>query len=89
MQTRQTKTIERRLAVQRASSARRPHTNGRLEASNQVPLAALTRRQLAFSITALVVCIVASALYQPTAIPVLDKILPVLLLVLGYYFGQK
>ena len=48
-----------------------------------------TRARIATLVTAAVLAVAIVAIPVPSALPVLDKLLPVLTLVLGYYFGQK
>ena len=44
---------------------------------------------LAATIMGLMVILVVSAMYTPAALIVLEKFSPILMLVLGYYFGRK
>jgi hypothetical protein len=46
------------------------------------------RLYLMFVVSTLVAVLALSAVVQPTAGPVLDKVLPLLALVVGYFFGQ-
>jgi hypothetical protein len=48
-----------------------------------------TRLYLALVVAALVTTLALAAVVQPTASAVLDKVLPLLTLVLGYFFGQE
>ena len=52
-------------------------------------LDATTRMYLAFVIVLLVSTIAAISIPVPAALAVFDKLLPVLMLVLGYYFGRS
>ncbi|HEU4321987.1 MAG TPA: hypothetical protein VFS21_02455 [Roseiflexaceae bacterium] len=53
------------------------------------PTMTTTRTWLAVLITAAVLLLATLGVTKPEALPVLDKMLPVLTLVIGYYFGQK
>lgn len=48
-----------------------------------------TRLYLALMMGALLIVLALAAVLQPTAGAVLDKVLPLLTLVLGYFFGQE
>lgn len=48
-----------------------------------------TRFYLAMAVMATVTTLSLAAVIQPTASEVLDKVLPLLTLVLGYFFGQQ
>jgi hypothetical protein len=48
-----------------------------------------TRYQLALAITILVAILAITSIFFPTAAPILDKLLPALMLIIGYFFGQK
>jgi hypothetical protein len=48
-----------------------------------------TRYRLTMAITGLVILLALIAVYNQTAGKVLDQILPLLMLILGSYFGQK
>jgi hypothetical protein len=49
----------------------------------------VTRRHLAFVVVILVSFVAAASIPVPGALVVFDKLLPVLMLVLGYYFGES
>lgn len=48
-----------------------------------------TRMYLALIIVVIVVLVAVVAVSVPTALVVFDKLNPILMLVLGYYFGQS
>jgi hypothetical protein len=47
------------------------------------------RQQITIVFVALVVVLALTAIVAPTANHVLNQLLPALMLILGYYFGQK
>jgi hypothetical protein len=50
---------------------------------------ARTRRTLAYTITALAALVILISIVIPSAASVLDKVLPLLTLIIGYFFGQQ
>ncbi len=48
-----------------------------------------SRIDLAFTVVLLVFLIAALAIPIPSAFPIFERLLPALMLVLGFYFGQK
>lgn len=51
--------------------------------------ATLIRRDLALIVTGLVVAVALIATFQSGALPVLDKILPLVTLAFGFFFGHR
>jgi len=49
----------------------------------------LVRRDLAVIITSLVVVVALVAAFQNGAMPVLDKVLPLVMLAFGFFFGHR
>ena len=47
------------------------------------------RQQITIVFVALIVILALTAIVAPTANHVLNQLLPALMLILGYYFGQK
>jgi fatty acid desaturase len=48
-----------------------------------------TRRELALIVTGLITVIALVAVFQNGAMPVLDKVLPMVTLAFGFFFGQR
>jgi uncharacterized protein YacL len=59
------------------------------EPNQEDPVMTLIRRELALIITGLVVVIALVASFQIGAMPVLDKVLPLVTLIVGFFFGHK
>jgi hypothetical protein len=56
---------------------------------NQEIVVEYLRRDLALIVTGLLVVIVIVATFQAGAMPVLDKMLPLVTLIFGFFFGQR
>lgn len=66
-------------------------TDNAVESENKVSdrLIHLVRRDLAVTITSLVVIVALVAAFQNGAMPVLDKVLPLVMLAFGFFFGHR
>jgi uncharacterized RDD family membrane protein YckC len=60
-----------------------------MEAAMNNKIVGATRMYLAFLIAVVVVLLAVTAVLVPAALVVFDKLLPLLMLVLGYYFGHS
>lgn len=49
----------------------------------------LTRRELALILVGFIVIVALVAVVESGAMPILDKFLPAIMLVLGFFFGQR
>lgn len=59
------------------------------ESKREDPVMTLIRRELALIIVGLAVVIALVASFQIGAMPVLDKVLPLVTLIVGFFFGHK